>query len=217
MDTQSMYARRFAASVPYRRALWQVLCRDFFQRDVSPTAAVLEVGAGYCEFINAIQAARKTALDINPDVRSHAAAGVRAIVASAFNMAEIENASQDVVFMSNFLEHLTRPEIQTVLRECGRVLRAGGRLLILQPNIRYAWRDYWMFFDHVTAIDDRALCEALELSGFRIERCIPRFLPYSTVSRFPKALWPVRVYLRVPMLWKVFGKQAFVVAEKSAI
>jgi SAM-dependent methyltransferase len=215
MSPREIYRRRFEASVPYRRALWAVLCRDFFQRYVDPSAAILEVGAGYCEFSNAIRADRKTALDINPDVRSHAAPDVRAIIGSALDMTAIERSSQDVVFMSNFLEHLTRQEILTVLRECARVLRPGGRLLILQPNIRYSWRDYWMFLDHVTAIDDRALCEALELNGYRIERCISRFLPYSTVSRFPKALFLVRIYLRVPLLWRMFGKQSLVVAEKA--
>lgn len=33
----------------------------------------------------------------------------------------------------------------------------AGRLLILQPNVRYCGRDYWQFFDHITPVDDRAV------------------------------------------------------------
>ncbi len=87
-------------------------------------------------------------------------------------------------------------------------------MLILQPNIRFISRDYWMFFDHVTPVDDRALCEALELGGFRIEINVPRFLPYTTASRLPVAPWLIRLYLRLPILWRVLGGQAFIVAVK---
>jgi SAM-dependent methyltransferase len=216
-DTQATYARRFASTEAYRRQLWEVLCRDFFQRYVPPDAAVLDVAAGYCEFINAIRASSKVALDLNPDEVLRAGPDVRTVVGSALGMDGVPDASQDVVFISNFFEHLTRPEIVKVMAQCSRVLRSGGRLLVLQPNIRYAWRDYWMFFDHVTPIDDRALCEVLELSGFCVRTCIPRFLPYTTQSRLPKALVCLKIYLRLPVLWRVFGKQAFILAERSEV
>jgi SAM-dependent methyltransferase len=191
-----------------------VLCRDWFQRFVPPESSVLEMAAGYCEFINAIQAAHKTAVDINPDSRSYAGPGVRVVQASATSIPEVGDASQDVVFMSNLLEHLTRSDILLTLAECARILRNGGRILILQPNIRYVRRDYWMFFDHVTPVDDRALCEVLECSGFRVDLDLPRFLPYTERRRLPKSLWLVRAYLRAPALWRVFGGQCFVAATR---
>ena len=71
-----------------------------------------------------------------------------------------------------------------------------------------------MFFDHVTPVDDRALCELLATIGFRIKFVLPRFLPYTTKSTLPKSLMLLKIYLRIPMLYKIFGGQAFVVAEK---
>jgi SAM-dependent methyltransferase len=118
----------------------------------------------------------------------------------------------DVVFMSNFLEHL--PDKQLVLDtfvEARRILRAGGRILILQPNIRFVGGEYWDFFDHHTPLTDRSLVEALDITGFEVTRCIPRFLPYTTRSALPQHPMLVKLYLHVPLAWKILGKQAFVV------
>ena len=85
------------------------------------------------------------------------------------------------------------------LREVHRVLRPGGRLLILQPNIRYAYREYWDFLDHHVALSHVSMVEALALTGFRVVEVRPRFLPFTTKSALPP--WPslVRLYLRVPL------------------
>ena len=87
-------------------------------------------------------------------------------------------------------------------------------MLILQPNIRFLAGEYWDFFDHHTPLSDRSLCEALEMLDMRIVVCHPRFLPYTTKSRLPKASFLVRWYLRLPFLWRLLGKQTVLVAEK---
>ncbi len=215
MDTrlEVLYQRRFGAETTFRRRMWRVLCSDFFQRYVPRQATVLEVGAGYCEFINAIEARRKLAVDLNPDTRRHAAADVEVVIARSTELAAIGTGVADVAFASNFFEHLTREDIVATMREVARALRPGGRFLILQPNWRYCYRDYWMFFDHVTPLDHHSLAEALETNGFRVVEVVPRFLPYTTKSRLPRALWLIRLYLRLPAVWRIFGGQAFVVAE----
>ncbi len=211
----AMYRRRFHGMGAFRRDMWRVLCRDWFQRFVPAGSTVVEVGAGHCEFINAIQADRKIAVDINPDTAEHAAGDVEIVLADSTAMDAVDSRSVDVVFMSNFLEHLGRDAIADTFTECRRILKPAGRILVLQPNVRYAYRDYWMFFDHVTPIDDRALCEILEVVGFAVSRNIPRFLPYTTKSRLPKSLFLLRLYLKIPLLWRFLGGQAFVVAERT--
>lgn len=212
---QDVYRQRFEGMLAYRRRMWEVLCADFFQRYVPEPSTVLEAAAGYCEFINSIRAARKIAVDINPDTRRHAAPGVEVLLTPTTDLGAVPDGSVDVAFASNYFEHIPRPDIVGTLREFHRILRPGGSVLILQPNIRYLARDYWMFFDHVTPVDDRALCEVLGVCGFRVQRCIPRFLPYTTQSRLPKSLLLIRCYLRVPLLWRLFGGQAFVHATKT--
>jgi len=214
MDVQGIYARRFSPDLQFREGMWKILCRDFFQRYVPNNSRVLEIGAGYCEFINNIQAGHKTAVDINPDVKNYAAAGVEIVLNSTSQMSAVPDNSADVVFASNFFEHLTRDEIVATFHEVYRVLAPGGKFMVLQPNIRFCAKDYWMFFDHVTPIDDRAFVEGLEINGFEILEVIDRFLPYTTKSRLPKALFLIQLYLRLRFAWRFFGQQSFILSRK---
>ena len=212
---KGLYRSRFSGEAEQRQEIWQVLCAQFFQRWVPEDAVVLDLAAGHCEFINHIRAGRRIAVDLNPDVALHAAAGVQTHVLRSDDLAGIEGQSVDVVFVSNFFEHITREAILATLVEVRRVLRPGGRLLVLQPNVRYCARDYWQFFDHITPVDDRALCEALEATGYHVILDIPRFLPYTTKSRLPSGPALVKLYLRVPLAWRVLGAQAFLVATPT--
>lgn len=214
MDVKSIYARRFTPDLKFRDAMWKILCRDFFQRYVDGESHVLEIGAGYCEFINNIRSEHKTAVDINPDIKNYAAPNVNVVLNSTSQMKDIVDSSVDLVFASNLFEHLTRHEILGTFREVYRVLTPGGRFMVLQPNIRFCAKDYWMFFDHITPIDDRAFVEALEINGFEMVEIIERFLPYTTKSRLPKSLALIQLYLRLPFVWRFFGQQSFILSKK---
>lgn len=210
---EDIYRRRFDPDVAFRQAMWRVLCQDFFQRYVPAHSVALEVGAGYCEFINNIRAGRKIAVDLNPQTGVFAGPGVEVVQTSSTDLSAIPSETVDIAFASNFFEHLERPDILATMREVSRTLRPGGRFLILQPNIRFCGRDYWMFFDHLTPLDDRSLAEALEISGFEVVESVARFLPYTTKSRLPKSIPLIRAYLKLPLAWRLFGGQAFVVAR----
>ena len=72
----AVYSRRFAGIERHRLEVWRTLARHYFHRWVKPTDTVVDVGAGYCEFINSICAAHKYALDSNPATAEKAASGV---------------------------------------------------------------------------------------------------------------------------------------------
>lgn len=211
-----LYRHRFSeAEVASKNRIWQVLCRHYFSRYVGREDRVVDIGAGYCEFINNIVAGERIAIDLNPDVRRFSAPGVRVINEPCTCVASIRSDSVDVVFMSNFLEHLpSKDVVLQTLRETARMLRPGGRAIILQPNIRFLPGEYWDYFDHHTPLTDRSLVEGVVLAKLEPEVVVPRFLPYTTKSRLPQAPWLVRLYLHVPLAWPLLGKQALVVARK---
>jgi ubiquinone/menaquinone biosynthesis C-methylase UbiE len=178
---------------------------------------VLDIGAGYCEFINTINCAHKIALDLNEDTKRYAAPEVRVVQCMSKYMTEITDESVDVAFASNFFEHLPNKEVflQT-LREIQRVLRPGGKLLILQPNIRFLNGEYWDFLDHHLPLTDRTLVEALHAVDMEPIEVRSRFLPYTTKSSLPRHALLVWLYLRVPLAHYILGKQAWVVGKKPA-
>lgn len=211
---RQIYRRRFCADEEFRKEMYRVLCSEVFQKYIPEESTVLEIGAGYCEFINNISAKKKIALDMNPDLSKFAEDSVQVVVGSSTDMKGLGDCSIDIVFANNFFEHLTRDDILRTIIEVHRLLKVGGRFLILQPNIRFCYKDYWMFFDHITPLDDRCLSEILELSGFQVKECIPRFLPYTTKGRLPKSITLLRAYLKVPLIQRIIGKQALILSEK---
>jgi len=217
VDARELYEHRFdAADRAAKARVWAVLCEDFFQRYVGPTDAVLDLGAGSCEFINHIHCGQKVAIDGDPNISTRAAADVTSHCGAIDRLDWCGDGTFDVVFVSNVFEHLLDKEsLLRTLREVHRVLKPNGRLLILQPNIRYAYREYWDFLDHHLPLSDESMLEALALTSFTVTEMRPRFLPYSTKSALPQ--WPslVRLYLRVPLAHRVLGKQMFVVARRQ--
>jgi SAM-dependent methyltransferase len=212
---RSLYCHRFdSRALEGKNRLWKVLCEGFFQRYVKGPM-VVDVGAGACEFINNIRAPQKIAVDLNPDTRTFAAAGVSVFLSGAERMPFLPSGGADTVFMSNLLEHMKdKTRVMEVLEEARRILRPGGRVLILQPNVRFVGEAYWNFFDHHVPLSDKSLAEAVRSAGFGIRLLIPAFLPYTTKSRLPQWGWIVRLYLKIPLLWRFFGKQTFLIGEK---
>ncbi len=213
-NLQTLYKRRYEGELAERNRIWKILCMHFFQPLVNKTDTVLDLGAGYCEFINNIVCAHKYAVDLNNDVSKFAA---KDIIVSNKPISELTKElkkSIDVVFMSNFLEHLkSKEEVLAVLADIHTILKPDGKIMIMQPNIRYAFKGYWDFFDHNIPLSEKSVCEALILSGFTTERIIPKFLPYSIKSRLPRHPLLLSLYLKLPLLWQIFGKQMFIIAR----
>ena len=216
-ELAQLYANRFSkAERIAKHRLWKTLCDSFFSRYVPREGTVLDLGAGYCDFINQIQAARRIAVDINPETRHAAAAGIEVHSLPLERLCEVvAPQSVDLAFASNVFEHLRGHDVLLeVLETIMCVLRPGGRLMIMQPNIRLVDGKFWDFFDHTLPLTEKGMAEALRVSGFEVIECRPRFLPYTTKSLLPQWSWLVRFYLTFPPVQWLFGKQMFLVARR---
>lgn len=199
----------------YRDRVWAVLTRVFFSRWVAPDAKVLDLGCGYGEFINNIRARGKLAMDLNPDSQRHLKGDVRFLHQDCSQPWPLAENSLDVIFSSNFFEHLPDKEkLNLTLREVLRCLKPGGRLIAVGPNIKFLHGMYWDFYDHHIYLTEASLGEALEIEGFRIERIVPRFLPFTMVKAPQYPMLFVRLYVAMPWVWRILGKQFLVIAQK---
>jgi SAM-dependent methyltransferase len=217
MDNLSrLYRVRFSEADRRRKdQVWRVLCQRFFQRYVSPSDTVLDIGCGYGEFSRHIRAARKVAVDVNADAAAHLPPGTEFHCSDATDLGAIAPSSVDVCFSSNFFEHLpSKNALDLVLEQCLRVLKPRGRYLAMQPNIRYAPGEYWDYYDHILPLSDRSCAEAFIKAGYEITEVIDRFVPFSTSSRLPQSPWIVSLYLSCRPAWRIFGRQCFIVARK---
>ena len=197
-----------------REVLWKTLCLGYFNKLVKPEDHVLELGAGYANFINNVRCGKRTAIDYSSTLTKYAGPEVTVKIGSVTDLQFIEDGSVNFVFASNLFEHLSQQEFSTVLGQLKRKLAPGGTVNILQPNYRLAYREYFDDYTHVSVYSDVSLCDFIRANGYRIIESRPAFLPFSIKSRFPVLPWLIRLYLLLP--WKPFAKQMFVRARVGA-
>lgn len=197
---------------PRRQQLWKVLC-SYMQSEIPTSSVVLELGGGYCDFINNIQAAEKHVIDLSPDISKFAAAGVVTHVQSCTELDKFPGEGIDAVFASNLFEHLTREELLTTLAGIRRILCPGGKLLIIQPNFRYAYKSYFDDYTHIGIFTDLGLADLLKTFGFHLDKVVPRYLPFSLKGRAPKWAWLLRLYLNLP--YRPMAGQMYIVCSKT--
>jgi hypothetical protein len=233
-ELAQMYRNRFDDADRERVGnFWDLMFANFLTPLVGPDMTVLDLGAGNCEFINRVQAARRIAVDLNPDTQASAAPGVEVLLTSSDDLSAIPTGSVDLLFTSNFFEHLrTSDQLLATLQECRRVAGDQARIVVLMPNLRAVGPRYYDYLDHCLPVTDRSLVEALSLTSWKATKVIPRLLPYGVNpagrvaaadggrSRSPLANPALhrrlmQAYFHLPMLWRLVGGQMLVIAEAA--
>ena len=209
---KNYFATRFRFD-PARRAVWRAITENL-QGWIDPRSSILELGAGYCDFINQISAGEKYALDMNRDVAEFCAPNVK-FLHSGVEQIALPAESVDTVFASNFFEHLTDQQLYSLSRNLKVLLKPGGKLILLQPNIYYAFREYWDDYTHIKAFSHISLANFVQSQGYTVLHAEKRFLPFSMKSSLPKSYRLTKLYLQLP--WRPFAKQMLLIAEKTDV
>jgi hypothetical protein len=194
-----------------RDVLWQSLWRYCFSAMVRPDDCVLDLGAGYCNFINSVVARRRIAVDSWAGFPANLAPGIEHQIGSVTNLDFLDDGAVDFAFASNLFEHLTHDEFRVTLDALRPKLSTTGTLTILQPNYRYAYREYFDDFDHKSVYSHVSLPDYLTANGYEVFRVEPRFMPLSVKSRLPVTPFLIRAWLAAPL--KPMGKQMLVRAR----
>ncbi len=216
MNYQRLYEYRFRGIDQRRRDDVWVALAPMLHELLGRPERVLDPAAGRCEFINAVPAAERWAVDAVAYEEGIAREGTRLIVSEIME-ADLPRDYFGGVWVSNFLEHLLSQEAVAAflerMREC---VAPGGRIAVMGPNFRYCAREYFDFADHTVVLTERGVEEHLYAAGFEIREVHPQFLPYTFTGSLPSHPALVRAYLRFPLAWRILGKQFLVIAERTS-
>ncbi len=210
MPDKKYYDTRFSFDKS-REKVWNEIAA-YLQRYVPRDSVILDLGAGYCSFINNIKAREKHAIDVYKEFTKYASEDVKTFVGSCVDLKRFKNNSFDVVFSSNLLEHLSVEEAEATLKEAFRILKFEGKIILIQPNFKHSYKTYFDDYTHKTIYTDTSLADLLKKHKFKIIKRDGRFLPFSLKLRLPKSGFLVRLYLRMP--YRPMAKQMLIIGEK---
>ncbi|TGE27179.1 class I SAM-dependent methyltransferase [Hymenobacter metallicola] len=218
MNYNRIYQYRFQnTNAAKKQVVWQELANWLYSGYLKQPQSVLDPAGGMCEFINAIPAADKWTIDMEGEfIRKYAHSSVTVRVGNNLEV-DIPQDHFEAVFISNFLEHLdTQFQVADLLGRMYASMKKGGRIVIMGPNFKHTYKEYFDFADHTVILTELGVAEHLYGAGFNIVKVIDRFFPLSFRSGgyLPVTPLTVKTYLNMPLAWRFMGKQFLVVAEK---
>jgi SAM-dependent methyltransferase len=178
----------------------------------SPPKRILDLGAGYGDFINGAEGGDKWAVDAWANFTQHLSPGVKGLVADIRRpISGLPEKHFDLCFTSNVLEHFSIEEGEMVLEQVKKALRPGGYFVALQPNFPFCVKTYFDDYTHRTIFTHESLANFLSAKGFKVALVRPRYLPFSFKSRLPRSVLLAKLYLSLP--WRPMGAQMLVAAR----
>ncbi len=194
-----------------RKVVWKEICA-YLQKEIPAQSRVLDLGAGYCDFINNITAREKYALDVSESFTVHAYNNIKTFIKTCSDLKIFDDDFFDIVFTSNLFEHISRSDFIATIHEIKRILKRNGKLIVIQPNFKYCYKEYFDDYTHLQVFTHVSFTDVLKANGFSINKLEPRFIPFSMKSaRYPVFGFLVRLYLFLPV--RPFAGSMLVIAN----
>lgn len=112
-----------------------------FQKELAPLklqadARVLELGFGEGRFLDFArdQGYKVTGIEIIPELVAAAEKSGHDVILGGLDVLEKLTDSFDLIVALDVIEHLDRDELNTLFRQCARLLRPGGSVFLRCPN-----------------------------------------------------------------------------------
>ena len=213
LDYGRLYEFRFRdVEQRARQTVWNEIGPFVWKRMGCPHR-VLDPAGGRGEFVNSIAADERWLVDLVDYPHRRTAPGVKVVIGDVLSL-DLPRDYFDGIFVSNLLEHLPDPDaVAGFLARMRETLAPGGVLAIMGPNFKYCAREYFDCADHVLALTHVSVEEHLIAADFELQEIVPRFLPFSFRSRLPASAPLARLYLQIPLLWRVAGSQFLLLAR----
>lgn len=196
---------------PSRSEVWKAIVEDL-SKYIRSSDTVIDIGCGFGDFISQVNCKERIAVDINRNEWTNFSERIKFIHSDSSDLNSIPRNSVDVVFSSNLFEHLNKHQLDLTLKEIYRIMRPGSKLIIIQPNYRYCYREYFDDYTHISVFSHISLSDLLKTCHFIPIKIVPRYLPLTMKSRLPKNYWLTKLYLKFP--FKFMGKQMLLVFQK---
>lgn len=211
METTKYHETRFVFDKG-RTKVWKAI-NEYLQKFIPKNSVILDIGCGYADFINGIEADLKYAIDLNPEMKDFIVSDkIKFIPQSILDSFDVPDLSMDIIFASNLFEHFNDSELDKIINNIKEKLKPNGKLILIQPNIYYAYKEYWDDYTHKKAFSHNSLKDFLNSYGFKNLFVEKKFIPFSLKSRLPKSYWLTKLYLKSPI--RPFAKQLLIIAQK---
>lgn len=161
---------------------------------------LLDVGSGNGSFIARMRDGGWEVLGLEPDPvparRAQELLGVPVVVGTDVDALARDGQSFDAITLGHVIEHV--PEPVEMLRSCRALLKPGGRLVVVTPNVtslgHRLFRRSWRGLEpprHLHLFSTRTLVEVARRAGLREDRIIVR-----TTARIAPFMWCMSRALR---------------------
>jgi len=136
---------------------------------LSKDSRLIEFGPGRCEIAKnfKLSGLHVTCIDNSIEAKNYAEKNLLNFIIHDLNSNvpfPLSDSSFDIVFCKSLIEHLENPEF--FIKECFRVLKVGGKILILTPDWEANYKIFFDDFTHIKPFTKVSLSQLLETHNF---------------------------------------------------
>ena len=136
----------------------------FDYKTINKQDFVVDLGCGDRSFVKFIETKgiRSRGIDIDDGINFE------------FDQLPLDDNSVDHIISNSVIEHINNPEV--FLKEVKRILKNDGNFILVTPNFKYGYDDFYDDPTHVKPYTDTSIQKLLEMFKFKKVKVLPWFV-----------------------------------------